>query len=82
MEVRNVFEAMKTAIQEIQQASKRLSEEKLSLWLFKNLRRLLELERQQITEAWMAGNKEGSAQTTDWPEDAQRYYERKFNSEK
>jgi len=46
--------------------------------IVKELPLLLEEEKTSITDAWMAGNREGWAQSTDWPEDAVKYYERVF----
>lgn len=46
--------------------------------IVKELPLLLEEEKTSIADAWMAGNREGWAQSTDWPEDAVKYYERVF----
>lgn len=36
---------------------------------------LLELEKKQIVDAWLEGNRRGWAQETDWPEHGEEYYE-------
>lgn len=43
------------------------------------IRKLLELDKQQIVDAWVEGNKRGWAQDTDWPEHGEEYYECKYN---
>jgi hypothetical protein len=39
---------------------------------------LLVDEKHMVADAWRAGNKDGWDMSTDWPEDGERYYEKKY----
>lgn len=71
---------MTTALQDISEAVSRMEGNALRLWLLQSIPHLLEKEKGQIVEAWVAGNADGWAMATDWPEDGERYYEQKFNN--
>lgn len=47
--------------------------------LLEYLETMFQVERVQIVAAWIQGNAEGWAMTTDWPEDGEKYYEEKYN---
>lgn len=39
----------------------------------------LELEKEELCKFWVEGNKKGWEMESDWPEDAERLYESKYN---
>ena len=43
---------------------------------------LLEEEREQIVSAWVQGNADGWAMSTDWPEHGEEYYQEKYGKAK
>jgi hypothetical protein len=67
-----------TPIQVIKRAFEVLSPTDFSDWLASKMPYLLEIEKQQIVDAWIRGNEEGWAMTTDWPGDGERYYDKMF----
>lgn len=44
------------------------------------LRELLEIEREQVAAAWLAGNEDGWEMNTDWPEHGFLYYDKIYGS--
>jgi hypothetical protein len=40
---------------------------------------LLVYEKQALCDFWIEGNKQGWAMQTDWPQDAEIYYDKYFN---
>lgn len=44
------------------------------------LRELLEIEREQVAAAWLAGNEDGWEMNTDWPGHGFLYYDKIYGS--
>ena len=40
----------------------------------------LDLEKEELCKFWMEGNKQGWAQQTDWPHDAEKFYKHEYHS--
>lgn len=73
------FFMKKTAIQTLIETIRRFPDEAKSIdWIIGQCEEMKHEERQQIVDAWIKGNEEGWAMTTDWPEDGDRYYEQTF----
>lgn len=73
---------METAIQILIETIRRFPDEAKSIdWIIRQCEEMKNEERQQIVDAWIHGNKEGWAMTTDWPECGEEYYEHTFGNE-
>lgn len=71
----------KTAIQTLIETIREKADEAKSIdWIIEQCEEMKHEERQQIVAAWVRGNEEGWAMTTDWPEHGERYYEHTFVS--
>lgn len=71
----------KTAIQTLIETIRMFPDEAKSIdWIIGQCEEMKHEERQQIVDAWIKGNEEGWAMTTDWPEHGERYYEHTFVS--
>jgi hypothetical protein len=71
----------KTAIQTLIETIQNSPDEAKSVdWIIEQCEEMKHEERRQIVDAWIKGNEEGWAMTTDWPEHGDRYYEQKFVS--
>lgn len=71
----------KTAIQILIETIRRFPDEAKSIeWIIGQCEEMKHEERRQIVDAWVKGNEEVWAMTTDWPEHGERYYEHTFVS--
>lgn len=72
-----------TAIQKlIHQATTRPDLFTNTQYLFDYCEYPLKVEKEQIVAAWVRGNELGWEQKTDWPSDAHKYYDKKYNAQK
>ena len=75
------FFMKKTAIQILIETIRRFPDEAKSIdWIIGQCEEMKHEERQQIVDAWIKGNEDGWAMTTDWPEHGERYYKYTFVS--
>lgn len=58
----------KTAIQTLIETIHLFQDDAKSIdWIIEQCEEMLQIERRQIVDAWIAGYKEGWEMTTDWP---------------
>lgn len=70
--------AIKTLIETIR---RRFPEKSQNIeWIISQCEEAKKEERAQIVAAWIQGNEDGWAQTTDWPEHGERYYQQTFET--
>lgn len=68
---------METAIQKVNQKYIDMGEYEFSRWLHENLDELLATEREQLYQAFVAGDERG---TGDIPFNCEQYYQQKYGS--
>lgn len=72
-----------TAIQRLIETIKAFPHEAKNIdWIIGQCEELKHEERQQIIDAWIKGNEERWAMTTDWREHGGRYYDTTFSKAK